>query len=51
MKVKVVRYKNGENNCRSEFPVMIKAEMERFEKFVEEKKADGTFIEVFEQYV
>ncbi|WML53171.1 hypothetical protein RCG17_00140 [Neobacillus sp. PS3-12] len=51
MDVKVVRYAIGNNVCQREFVIGSREEMIMFEAFVSEKKREGTFIEIIEQYI
>jgi hypothetical protein len=51
MDVKVVRYAIGNNVCQREFVVGSLEEMILFEAFIAEKKREGSFIEILEQFI
>jgi hypothetical protein len=51
MDVKVVRYAIGNNVCQQEFVIGSREDMFEFEAFIWEKKREGTFIEVLEQFI
>jgi hypothetical protein len=51
MDVIVVRYGIGNNVCQREFVMGAFEDMLECEAFISEKKREGTFIEVLEQFI